>query len=117
MAIGTASFDVAALGLATLAFQSDSSGFVALFNYMAIVYGFVTDVVIFDKKHSLNELMAILTILVTATSVAAYKLKRNKSKPESDEMMSQSITEMSSNHNFDSINQPLISPSQHSNRQ
>ncbi len=43
IAIAASAFDTSALVFMTLAYQSDSSGFVALLSYMNIVYAFLCD--------------------------------------------------------------------------
>ena len=59
----------------TMAYQSDSSGFVSLVSYMNIFYAYVCDQVFFDNKLNVVELLAALTILIVALGVAFYKLR------------------------------------------
>ena len=49
MVIGSL-FDTLAIYSTTVAFQSDSSGFVALLSYLTVVYSFVADQVIFHEE-------------------------------------------------------------------
>ena len=42
-------FDVGALVFITIAYQKDSSGFVALFGYMNIVYAYICDQLLFHE--------------------------------------------------------------------
>ena len=47
---GAATFDAMACFSMTIAYQSDNSGFVSLLGYAIILYGFLSDVLIFDES-------------------------------------------------------------------
>ena len=72
--LGAAACDTIALFSDTLAFQKDSSGFVALISYMIIVYAYICDQIFFDEHLNSIELVAVLVILIVALGVAVYKL-------------------------------------------
>ena len=59
----------------TLAYQSDSSGFVSLISYMNIFYAYICDQAFFNNKLNVVELLAALTIMIVALGVAFYKLR------------------------------------------
>ena len=62
----------------TIAFQSDSSGFVALVSYVNIIYGFLADRIIFEQDFSPIELAAAIVILVVTVGTSVYKLHESK---------------------------------------
>lgn len=68
-------FDSLAVNSMTIAFQSDSSGFVALISYITIIYAFVSDCTIFKESFSWIELVAALVILVVTVATSVYKIK------------------------------------------
>ena len=61
-----------------VAYQSDSSGFVALLGYIVVVYGFIADEVIFDNSISGQTLAGALTIFVVTVGVTGYKLLQSR---------------------------------------
>ena len=67
-------FDAGALIGVTVAYQVDSSGFVALISYMSIVYAYICDQIFFNEHLKAIELIAALVILFVALGVATYKL-------------------------------------------
>ena len=74
-------FDSLAVNAVTIAFQSDSSGFVALISYINILYAFVADRVIFHESFSWIELVAALLILMVTVGTSIYKIcESNKAK-------------------------------------
>ena len=74
-------FNSATTTLRTIAFQSDSSGFIVLFANIGIVYMFICDTFIFKHRFSMVELVGILTILTVVISIAIYKVcEKNKAK-------------------------------------
>ena len=81
LAAGFLDFNMA--GFLTLAYQSTSSGFVSLLSYMNIVYAYLCDLLILNLTLNLVEMVAALVILITAISVAFYKLKISQLKQES----------------------------------
>lgn len=78
MAYGSALPDSVGLLLMTLAYQKDRSGFTALISYMAIVYSYIADQVIFSEHFKAIELIAAIVILFTALGVAFYKLRQQQ---------------------------------------
>ena len=58
----------------TIGFQRDSSGFVSLITYLLILYGFLSDLIIFNEKILLLEVIGAIVILVTTITVATIKL-------------------------------------------
>ena len=79
--IGATVFDSIAVNAVTIAFQSDSSGFVALISYVNILYAFVADVVIFKESFGWVELLAACVILVVTVGTSIYKIREgNKAK-------------------------------------
>ena len=66
-----------------MAYQSTTSGFVSLLSYLNIVYAYLCDLLILDLTLNLVEMLAALVILITAISVAGYKLKRSQHNKES----------------------------------
>lgn len=75
---GAALFDTITVNSVTIAFQSDSSGFVSLISYISIVYAFIADLVIFNESFSTIELLAALTILIVTVATAAFKICEGK---------------------------------------
>ena len=79
--ICAALFDSMAIYSITLAFQADSSGFVALISYLSVVYSFVADKVIFNEQFNAMEMTAALSIFIVTISIVTYKLcKAQKTK-------------------------------------
>ena len=56
----------------------DSSGFVSLFTYMNIVYGYICDMAFFDENLNPIQLTATIVILLVAVGIATYKLQQKK---------------------------------------
>lgn len=50
MLFGAATWDTSACYSMTIAYQSDSSGFVSLLGYAIILYGFLSDIIIFNEQ-------------------------------------------------------------------
>lgn len=70
----------------TIAFQSDSSGFVSLIGYINILYAFLCDRIIFNETFSMTEVIGALVILTVTILVTAYKLyESEQQKKELDE--------------------------------
>ena len=68
-------FDVLSLNSYNLAFQSDSSGFVAIIGYMIVVFGFLCDEFIFEAFITGYDLAGAIMILLVTITVTIYKLK------------------------------------------
>ena len=64
-----------AINCNTIAFQSDSSGFVALLGYISLLWAYSADQIIFDEQFYTIELLAACVIFITTFTIAAYKLK------------------------------------------
>ena len=62
-----------------VAFQVDSSSFIALLSYLTIVYAYVVDQIYFNEKLRAVEFVASLIILVVAFGVACYKIMNKSS--------------------------------------
>ena len=58
----------------TIAYQSDSSGFVSLLGYAIIIYGFLSDIIIFNEEIMALQLAGALLIFLATFAVAVYKL-------------------------------------------
>jgi drug/metabolite transporter (DMT)-like permease len=72
--LGALTFDVLATNAMTIAFQSGASGFVCLIGYVAIVYAFLADLIIFESTFSAVEVIASVTIVATVIVITLYKL-------------------------------------------
>ena len=81
--------NVACMFCYIISFQSDSSGFVALLSYLRIGYAYACDQLIFhEKEFTIAQMICAIVILITAFSVAFYKLwqkKVSKEKAKTDE--------------------------------
>ena len=66
--------DSIALNCFTIAFQSDSSGFLALLSYSNILYAFIADRLIFQESFTWMELLATIVILIVTVGVSIIKL-------------------------------------------
>ena len=66
--------DMLATNCVTVSYQKDNSGFVSLISYGLIFYGFLSDVIIFDEKILLLELIGAVVILGSTMTVATIKL-------------------------------------------
>jgi len=62
----------------TIAYSLDSSGFVSLFSYATIPYGFLSDVLIFHQKFIPMQLICAVFILMVAFSVTYIKLLKSR---------------------------------------
>jgi len=58
-----------------IAYQSDTTGFVSLLNYTAILWGFLADFTLFKQSFTVGQLLCALCILVTCVIITAHKLK------------------------------------------
>ena len=78
IAWGAAALDCGALLCGTLAYQKDRAGSASLLSYLAIVYGFVVDKLIFLEEFKMIELVAAIVILFSSLGVAFYKLREQR---------------------------------------
>ena len=58
----------------TIAFMSDSSGFVGLLSYAIVVYGFLSDVIIFQESILALEILGACVIMVATLTVSGIKI-------------------------------------------
>ena len=75
MLLGASLFDCLMINSVTIAFQSDSSGFVSLISYLSILYAFAADSFIFQEAFSWLEVGSAIAILLVTVGVSAYKLR------------------------------------------
>ena len=75
--VGATVFDTLAVIAQTRAFQSDSSGFVALIGYVAVLYSFLADQVIFHEQFYWLELVAALVILLVTVSASIVRIRQS----------------------------------------
>lgn len=71
----------------TIAYQSDSSGFVSLLGYTIVFYGYLADIVVFRVDIQGLELVGALIVLTATVVVAVIKLcqaYRQKKKTEAE---------------------------------
>ena len=68
------SFDVVAVNSMTIAYQSDSSGFVSLISYISVFYAFLGDLLIFKETFTTRELICSMLTLSVIVGVSVYKL-------------------------------------------
>ena len=71
---GAATWDTIGCYSITIAYQSDSSGFVSLLGYAIIVYGFLSDVIFFDEQILPLQFAGAMIIFVATFIVAVYKV-------------------------------------------
>lgn len=69
--------DTLTVNAMTIAFQSDSSGFVSLLTYFNVIYAFVADILIFKESFTWVELLAASTILFVTVLSAVVKLRES----------------------------------------
>lgn len=67
--------DFVAFNLRNVAFQSDASGFIALIGYIAVFYGFLADVFVFNSTMTWTAMGGALLIIAVTVATAVYKLK------------------------------------------
>jgi drug/metabolite transporter (DMT)-like permease len=70
--------DVAAFNTRNIAFQCDSSSFLAVVGFIAVLYGFLADEFIFKKPIAGYDLLGAIIILVVTLGVSIYKLISSK---------------------------------------
>ncbi len=69
-------FNFFELNAQNIAFQSDSSGFVAVIGYMIVFYGFFADEFVFQTPISGFDLAGACMIFVVTVGVTVYKLRQ-----------------------------------------
>jgi hypothetical protein len=70
--------DFVGVSSVTIAYANDSTGFISLMGYMTIVYGYFSDLVIFNQPVAGWDLLSALVIAGVTISVAVYKFKTAK---------------------------------------
>lgn len=70
-------FDFISASSNTIAFQSDSAGFVSMVGYMAVVWAFILDFLVFSNLISGFQLICALVIFSTTITISAIKFKSN----------------------------------------
>ena len=76
--IAGVAFDTLGVNSQTIAFQSDSSGFVALLGYISVVYAYISDTLIFHETFSWIELLAAIIILSVIVGTSVFKICQTK---------------------------------------
>jgi len=71
-------FDFLSINSQTIAYQSDSSGFVSLIGYMSVLYAFLGDYFIFHENISKAELCGAALILCVTVWVSVVKIREAK---------------------------------------
>lgn len=62
----------------TLAFMSDSSGFVSLIGFIQVVYAFLVDTFIFGVSFTATQLISAIVIMTVMVVVVYLKLDLNR---------------------------------------
>lgn len=82
---GAAIADTLGVYSMTIAFQSDTSGFVSLISYINVIYAFLADYFIFKENFAWVELLAAVVILVVTVLTSIVKMRESKvTKDDSD---------------------------------
>ena len=80
--LGATLADTVAVNSFTIAYQSDSSGFVSLIAYVSIIYVVLGDLLIFNESFTLVQIISTATILVVMVIVSFIKTReKNKAEP------------------------------------
>lgn len=75
-------FDNLSLNSQTIAFQSDSSGFVSLVGYVAVLYAFLADYLILGETISVTEMVGAALILSVTVWVSVLKIRAQNAEKE-----------------------------------
>lgn len=78
IALISTAVDAIAMSSSTIAFQSDSSGFIGLLLYTSVVYAYILDLIVFKQSLNVIELVATIVILVVAVIVGYLKVQDKK---------------------------------------
>ena len=78
-------FDTLGVVSETIAFLSDSAGFVSLLSYIKLIYAFLADGLLFDEKFSCVELVAASIVLIVTVFTSIVKLHESKKIKEEDD--------------------------------
>lgn len=76
--LGCMCCDFVGLNAQNIAFQNDSSGFVAIIGYMIVFYGFLADYFIFGLLVNSVQMAGALLIFVVNIGTTVYKLKQQR---------------------------------------
>jgi len=71
-------FDTLGVNAVTIAFQSDSSGFVSLISYINVIYAFLADCLIFNESFGWVELLAASIVLIITVVTSVVKLRESQ---------------------------------------
>ena len=82
--LGAVLIETVAVYSMTIAYQSDSSGFVSLISYMLVIYAFFADIFVFCEQFKWLELVAALVILLVTVATSIFKLRQSKRNKEID---------------------------------
>ena len=69
----------------TIAFQSDSSGFVSIISYVIVIYAFLADCFVFKEQFTWVELVGAACILIVTVYTSIVKLREKDQQPEEDD--------------------------------
>lgn len=83
--------DTAASYSTTIAYTLDSSGFVSLFSYTQIPYGFLSDIFLFHQTFKLMQLVCAVFICAVTLAVTYLKLQRNRRLAEEESVLKESL--------------------------
>ena len=75
-------FSAIATSSYTIAYQSDTAGFIVLIGNVKLIYFFLSDTLIFNEVFSVVELVSVSIILVVVISVTLYKIREKNKKIE-----------------------------------
>ena len=96
-------FDSLAVTSMTIAFQSDSSSFVALITYLNIIYGFLADEIIFHQPFTWLELVSAVVIFIVIVGVAVYKYRQSRKATKLQEEQTVALQKTAENSCKDAI--------------
>ena len=77
--------DTVTVNSMTIAFQSDSSGFVSLISYVVVIYAFMADCLVFNEHFTWVELVGAASILIVTVYTSIVKLIETADQPKEDE--------------------------------
>ena len=73
--VGAAMFDTLATTSNTIAYQSDTGGFVSLIGYIAFAYAYTADELIFHETFNWVEMVAAIIIVLATGVTSVYKIR------------------------------------------
>ena len=75
-------FSAIATSSYTIAYQSDSAGFIVLIGNVKIIYFFLSDTLLFHEVFSVVELACVSIVFVVVITVALFKIRDKKKMME-----------------------------------